>query len=186
MANDATGFLRGFLIAAGWRMANIAFSMSGHADRRGFVGLFMARIAIGFLARRQTVSDVRFVLFGVEKGIEIIPLRKIALWWSSNQPLFRLVADRAGLLRPGGELFDMALNAGLVTRKLQPLLIVAVSSRNQIFHQIALVMTGIASQFVSLKRVRHFDYTKMSLMREAFVIWWRRRRSRCRRSWRWF
>lgn len=90
------------------------------------------------------------------------------------------MANRAGFLRQSRELLDVAFDAGFVTREFQPLLFVAVRSRNQVFHQIARVVAGIAFQFVSLKCAGHFDYAKMRLMSEAFVI----RRSLRRGCWR--
>lgn len=143
VANDAAGFLRGFLIAAGRRMANVTFVVRGNAEQCRFRRLLMAEIAIRCLPVRQFVSRMSFVLFGVKESVEIVTARKITLRRSSRQALFSVVADRTGLLRFGDELLNVAFDAGLVTGKFQPRLFVAVSGRNQVFHQIALVVAGI-------------------------------------------
>lgn len=171
MANNAAGFLRGLLIAARRRMADVTFVVRGNAEQGRFRRLLVTEIAIRVLPVRQFVRRVRFVLFGVEEGVEIISARKIALRRARRQPLSGVVANRAGLLRFGDELLDVAFDAGFVTRKFQLLLLVAVSGRNQVFHQIALVMAGIAFQFVRLRSARrHFDHAQMRLMREFLVV----------------
>ena len=170
VANDAAGFLRGFLVAAGRRMANVTFVVSGDADQSRFLGLLVAKIAVGFLPIRQIVRRVSFVLLGVKKRIEIIARLKITLRRTSRQSIFGVVANRAGLLRLGDELLDVAFDAGFVTGKFQPRLFVAVGGRNQVFHKIALVVAGIAFQFVRLKRARHFDYAEVRFVRELLVI----------------
>lgn len=113
---------------------------------------------------------MRFVLFGIKHGVEIIPRRKIVLRWTRGQPLLRVVTNRAGFLRQRRELLDVTFDAGFVSGEFQSLLFVAICGRNQIARQITLVVTGIALQFMRLKRARHFDHAKMRLMREAFVI----------------
>ena len=99
VTNGAAGFLRGFLIAAPWRMANVTFRMRGNPNRFGLVRLLMTEIAVGFLSGRQVVGDVRFVLFGIKNSVEIIPGRKIVLRWTRRQSLLGVVADCAGFLR---------------------------------------------------------------------------------------
>lgn len=169
-------------------MANVTFVVSGNAKQGGFLRLLVTEIAVGFLPVRQIVRRMSFVLFGVKESVEVVPARKVALRRSGRQALFRVVANRAGLLRLGDELLDVAFDAGFVAWEFQATLFVAVRGRNQVFHQIALVVAGIAFQFVSLKRARHFDHAEVRFVREAFVIdrslrrggWrgWRRRRFR--------
>lgn len=144
VTNNAAGFLRGFLIAARWRMADVTFVVGGNAEQRRFRRLLMAEIAICALPVRQFVRRVRFVLFGVKESVEIITTRKIALRRTRRQALSGVVADCAGLRRFGDELLDVAFDAGFMAREFQFLLFVAVCGRNQVFHQIALIVTGIA------------------------------------------
>lgn len=54
------------------------------------------------------------------------------------------MADGAGLLRLRRELLDVAFDAGLVSGEFQVQLFVAFGRRHYIFHQIALIMAGIA------------------------------------------
>lgn len=129
---------------------------------------------------------MRFVVFGIKHRIEVIAARKIALRRTRRQPLLCVVANRAGFLGQRRELLDVAFDASSVAGKFQPLLFVSFSSRHDAFRQIARIVTGIAFQFMRLKRAWHFDDTKMSLMREAFVIWRRSGRRRRRRSGRRF
>lgn len=158
VTNSAAGFVCSFLIAARRRMTNVTFVVRGDSEQRRFLCLLMAEIAIRSLAVRQFVSRVSFVLFGVKESVEIIPARKVALWRTRRQSIFGVVANRAGLLRFGDELLNVAFDAGFVPGEFQPRLFVAVGRRNQVFHQIALVVTGIAFQFVRLKRARNFDH----------------------------
>ena len=118
----------------------------------------MTKAAIGLLTGWQIVFDVQFVLARVEEGVEIIPPREVPLWRTRRQTLFGFVADVAGLLRLGSELLDVAFDAGLVPREFQAQLFVAVGGWNQVLHQIALVVAGVAFQFVRLVRARHFDH----------------------------
>lgn len=159
-------------------MANITFVVRGNAEQGRFRRLLMAEIAIRGLSVWQFVRHVRFVLFRIKERIEIVAARKVALRRTSRQPLFGIVADRTGLRRLGDELLDVAFDAGFVTGKFQPLLFVALGGRNQVLHQIALVVAGIAFQFVRLKRARYFDHAQMRLMCEFLVV----DRSRLRRT----
>lgn len=151
-------------------MANITGRVRANANQCGFIQLLMTEIAIGPGARWQVVCDVSFVLFGVEKSVEIVTIRKVALRRSGAQPLFYFVADGAGLLRQSRELRDVAFDAGFVTWKFKQFLFVSNGGRHQVFHQITLIVTRIAFQFVRLKRAGHFDDAQVRLMRELLVI----------------
>lgn len=113
---------------------------------------------------------MHLVLFGVEECIEIIAQREVALRRAGGQPLFRVVTDAAGLWTVSGELLNVAFDTGFVTGKLQLQLFVAAGRRHQLFHQIALVVAGIALQIVRLVRAGHFDHAGMRLVGELFVI----------------
>lgn len=138
------------------------------------------------------------MLFGVKKRIEIIAPCKITLRRAGRQSdgladglagilaLLCFMANVTGLLRLGRELLNVAFNTGFVAGEFQAELFVALCRRHQILHQIALIVTGIALQFMCLIRARHFDDASMRLMREAFVIngrlRWRSRNSLSRRN----
>lgn len=170
VAHHAAGLLRRFLIAAVWRMADVAFGMRGDFQHGGFCRLHMAEVAIGLLPGRQVVGHMHFVLFGVEECIEIIALRKITLRRAGGQPLFRVVTDGAGLRRFGRELLNVTFDAGFVTGKLQFQLFVTAGRWHQLFHQVALIVAGIAFQIVRLVRAGHFDHAGMRLVGKLFVI----------------
>lgn len=184
VANLAAGFLRRFLIAAVRQMADEAFGVRGDFQHSGFGRLRMAKTAIGLLSRRQVVGHVHLVLVGngsvlfskcAEESVEVIARREIALRRTRGQALFRVVADGAGLLRLGGELLNVAFNAGFVTGELQFQFFIAGGGRNQFLKQVALVVTGIAFQILRLIRAGNFDHAGVGFMRKLLVI---RRRGR--------
>lgn len=91
----------------------------------------MAESAVEFPpCLRHRVGDVQFVLPGVEKRVEIVTLREVALWRARGQSLrpalLIAVADRTSLLRARGELNDVTFDAGFMTGEFQAQLLVAI------------------------------------------------------------
>jgi hypothetical protein len=59
------------------------------------------------------------VLLTIKVSVVIVPGREITLWRARGEPLFLAVTDGAGLERTQSKLRDVALNAGLVPRKIK-------------------------------------------------------------------
>lgn len=140
----------------------------------------MAEIAIEFSpCFRHRVRDVQFVLPGVEKRVEIITAREVALRRARRQSyglaLLGAVANRAGLLRTRGEFDDVTFDAGFVAGKFQPQLFVAIRRGDYSagdFPCAGPVVARIAFQIAREIGVRDFDQPLMCLMREVAVVFW--------------
>jgi len=127
----------------------------------------MAEVAIkSFLGIGQEIGDMHLVLFGIEECIEIITIREVALRRTGVQLVlrFRLMTDRAGLLRSPQKFIDVAFDACLVARKFEGEFFVSISGPDDIFRDLRVggtVMTRFALQDPSVVRLRHIDSTEM-------------------------
>ena len=80
MAALTIGFFTAFLVSARGRVADETFRVRWYSQERGFGVVLVAEFAIDFLPGiRKIVSDVQFVLFRIEEGVEIIALGEVAL-----------------------------------------------------------------------------------------------------------
>src|SRR5262249_48277980 len=126
VADHAIIFYLRFVVEAARRMADVTFGVRADFDGQSFLGRFVAVSALQLFAVSQFVSDVKFVLLGVEKRVEIVALRKVALRRTRDQTLVSVVTDDASLLRLGRELYDVTVDAGFVSREFQTQFYVAV------------------------------------------------------------
>jgi len=99
VANHTIAFHFRFVIEAARRVAFVTFGVRTDGYGQSFLSRFMAVGAIHLFAVRQFVSDVQFVLFGVEERVEVVAQREIALRRARVQTLLRVMADDTGLLR---------------------------------------------------------------------------------------
>src|SRR5262245_65417893 len=107
-------------------MADVTFGMRADGHGQGLLGRLMAEGAVHLFAVGQFISDVQFVLLGVEKRVEVVAQREVALRRARVQSLLGVVADDAGLLRLRSKLNDVTFDAGFVARGFQTQLLVVI------------------------------------------------------------
>src|SRR5262249_5244490 len=119
VADHAVAFHLRLLVEAARRVADVTFGMRADGLGQTFLNRLMAKSAVHLFAVGQLVSDVQFVLLGVEKRVEIVTQREVALRRARDQPLLSIVTDDASLLRLRGELNDVTFDAGFVAWEFQ-------------------------------------------------------------------
>src|SRR5262245_31720278 len=117
MANAAIGFESRLGVTAPRGVADVAFLMRSDCARHLFDSRFVTVAAIQFGAIRQGVLiHVIRVLLAIEVSVVIAPRGEITLRRERDE--FLAMTDGAGLTRC--KLSDVALDAGVVTRKFHP------------------------------------------------------------------
>lgn len=97
------------------------------------------------------------MLFGVEKSVEVVSRRVVALWRPRSQSLSGLVTDGAGFGRSPCELFDVAFDAGFMSGEFEPEFAVAVGGLHDRVDPVTAVMAGIAFQHTGVIGAGHAD-----------------------------
>lgn len=110
------------------------------------------------------------MLFGIEKSVEVVSRRIIALRRPRSQSLSGLVADGAGFLRRPCELVDVAFDTGFVTGEFEPEPAVAVRGLYDRLYSVAAVVAGIAFQHTGVIGAGHADCSPVRPVCELFVI----------------
>ncbi len=119
MAGAAAGLEICLGVATGRGVTDVALRMRRNSERHLFGSRFVTVAAIQFPAVRQCVRiHVVRVLLAIKVSVVIMSRREITLWRARSKPLFLAVTDGAGLERTQSKLRDVALNAGLVPRKI--------------------------------------------------------------------
>lgn len=152
-------------------MADVTFRVRGDSQRSLLGSRLVAEVAIRLLAVGQFVFDVRFVLFGIEESVEVLPRGKIALRRAGRQTL--AMADGAGLKRARSELCDVAFDAGFMSRELDLEAFVTLSRRHQRLDgraRRAALVAGLALQLARLIGAGDFDHARMGFVSEVAVI----------------
>src|SRR5262249_9700893 len=114
VADHAIIFQLRFVVEAARRMAAVTFGGRADGDGQSFLGRFVAVSAFQLFAVSQFVSDVKFVLLGVEKRVEVVALREVALRRTGDQTLVSFVTDDASLLRLRREFNPLTIDPGLL------------------------------------------------------------------------
>ena len=130
VADHTVAFHLRLLVEAARRVAGVTFGVRADGLGQTFLSRQVTRIAVHLFAVGLFVSDVQFVLLGVEKRVEIVAQRKVALRRARVQPLLGVVTDDACLLRLRGELNDVTFDTGFVAWEFQTQLFVAISRRD--------------------------------------------------------
>lgn len=173
MADSATAFHAGFAIETAGCVADVAFAVRGDGDSQRPLCRFVAEGAVQLFAVGEFISDVIFVLLGVEQRVVGLAFGKVALRRAGAQALRLVVTDRTGLQRTRCELNDVAFHAGFVAGKFQTQLFVAICRGDYPGGDLSCAesfVARIAFQFAREIGVRHFDQTLMCLVSEVAVI----------------
>src|SRR5262245_8525251 len=181
VTDHAVAFHLRLLVETARRVADVTFGMRADGYGQSLLGLLVAEDAFHFFAVRQFISDVQSVLLGVEKRVEVVAHREVALRRARDQPLLGVVADDASLLGLRCELNDVAFDACFVARKFQTQLFVAVGGGDYVVCNLPVAgpfMARLAFQVAREIGVRDFDPSQVRLVSEAVVVYrflhWRR------------
>ncbi len=126
VTDHAVAFHLRLLVETARRVADVTFWVRADGHGQSLLGRLVAVGAVHLFAVGQFISDVQSVLLGVEKRVEVVAQREVALRRARDQPLLGVVANDASLLRLRGELNDVTFDAGFVAREFQTQLFVAV------------------------------------------------------------
>src|SRR5215510_1203390 len=174
VTDHAVAFYLRLLVETARRVADVTFWMRADGHSQSPLGRLVAEGAFHLFAVGQFISDVQSVLLGVEKRVEVVALREVALRRARDQPLLGAVADDASLLRLRGELNDVAFDAGFVPRKFQTQLFVAVGGRDYVVCNLPVAGPFVARFAFQVAReigVRDFDPSQVRLVSEAVVVY---------------
>src|SRR5262245_39509916 len=175
VTDHAVAFHLRLLVETARRVADVTFGMRADGHGQSLLGLLVADGAFHLFAVGQFISDVHSVLLGIEKRVEGVAQREVALRRARDQTLLGVVANDASLLRLRGELNDVTFNAGFMSREFQTQLSVAVGGRDYVVCNLPVAgpfVARLAFQVASEIGVRNFDPSQVRLVGEAVVVDW--------------
>jgi len=174
VTDHAVAFHLRLLVETPRRVADVTFGMRADGHGQSLLGRLVAVGAFHLFAVGQFITDVQFVLFGVEKRVEVVALREVPLRRARDQPLLGVVADDTSLLRLRGELNDVTFDAGFMSWEFQTQLFVAVGGRDYVVCDLPVagpLVARLAFQVACEIGVRDFYPSQVRLVSEAVVVY---------------